>query len=131
VAPDLPQVVGDRVHVQQVILNLLRNAVEAMEPVLDRERLLVITVDALTEESLRVAVRDSGTGLPRQQRERVFDPFHSTKPAGMGMGLAISRSIVEAHGGRLSVTDNDGHGVTFQFTLPSQKAPESGVRQTT
>jgi PAS domain S-box-containing protein len=124
VTPDLPQVVGDRVHVEQVILNLLRNAVEAMEPVLDRERLLVITVDALTEESLRVAVRDSGTGLPRQQRERVFDAFHSTKPAGMGMGLAISRSIVEAHGGRLWVTDNDGPGVTFQFTLPSAEAPE-------
>lgn len=131
VAPHLRQAVGDRVHVQQVILNLLRNALEAMETVLNRERLLLITADALADESLRVAVRDSGMGLPLQERERVFDAFHSTKPDGMGMGLAISRSIVEAHGGRLWVTDNEGPGVTFQFTLPSAEPPELGLLHVT
>jgi PAS domain S-box-containing protein len=118
-APQLPPVIGDRVHIQQVLLNLLKNGVEAMQLVSNRKRVLEIRVDAYSPESLRVAVSDSGIGLDPRQREQVFDAFHTTKPGGMGMGLAISRSIVEAHAGQLWLTDNDGPGMTFQFTLPT------------
>jgi signal transduction histidine kinase len=92
------------------------NAVEAMERTTERK--LAVGVDACGAGALRVWVRDSGTGLDPARRDRIFDAFYTTKPNGMGMGLAISRSIVEAHGGRLWATPNDGPGETFQFTLP-------------
>lgn len=115
---DLPAVAADRIQLQQVILNLVRNSIDAMIPVMDRARTLRIEMHRHDAQALRVAVCDSGIGLAPQQRERVFDAFHTSKPNGMGMGLAISRSIVEAHGGRLWATPNESHGETFHFTLP-------------
>jgi len=116
---ELPLILGDRIQLQQVILNLMINAIEAMNEVSDAPRELSIT--SATDESKRVlvAVRDSGLGLHPRSLDRLFDAFYTTKPQGMGMGLAISRSIVEAHGGRLWVTPNEPHGAVFQFTLPS------------
>jgi PAS domain S-box-containing protein len=122
-AAALPPVIGDRVQLQQVILNLTMNAIEAMASVAWRKRELAVRVDRHDALSLRVSLRDTGVGLAPDDRERIFEPFHTTKESGMGMGLAISRAIVEAHGGRLWVTANADHGETFQFTLPA--APES------
>jgi predicted ATPase/signal transduction histidine kinase len=116
-AADLPGVMGDRVQLQQVIVNLLLNAIEAMCAVEDRERDLLISTQRGQGDEVRIAVRDSGIGFDPLSAERIFDPFHTTKPGGLGMGLSISRSIVEAHGGRLWAVPNDGPGVTFQFTL--------------
>ena len=117
-ADHLPAVTADRVQLQQVFLNLMLNAIEAMTPITDRRRLLEVKADTYRPDAILVAVRDSGVGLDPQRRERIFDAFYTTKPQGMGMGLAISRSIVEAHGGRLWATPNDGYGETFQLTLP-------------
>jgi signal transduction histidine kinase len=117
-APDLPPVTADRVQLQQVILNLLMNAIDAMSSVTERERVLEVGTDQYSSDAVRVTVRDSGVGLDPQRRDRIFDAFYTTKPQGMGMGLAISRSIIDAHGGRLWATPNDGPGETFQFTLP-------------
>jgi C4-dicarboxylate-specific signal transduction histidine kinase len=114
---DLPAVMGDRVQLQQVLMNLILNAVEAMDTVEDRDRELVIRTERGEGYEVRVAVRDSGIGFNPLSAERIFDAFHTTKPGGLGMGLAISRSIVECHGGRLWAELNDGPGVTFQFTL--------------
>jgi signal transduction histidine kinase len=114
----LPQVVADRVQLQQVLLNVLMNAVEAMAPVSKHARTLEFGIGRYGANALHVTVCDSGVGLHPAHRERVFDAFHTTKPGGMGMGLAISRSIIEAHGGRLWATANEGPGETFQFTLP-------------
>jgi signal transduction histidine kinase len=94
------------------------NAIEAMSAVTDWPRTLEIDARRHGADSLLFTVRDSGAGLPPGQVDRIFDAFHTTKPSGMGMGLAISRSIVEAHGGRLWASSNDGPGATFQFTLP-------------
>lgn len=115
---DLPPVVADRVQVQQVVLNLVMNALEAMGRTSGGPRLLDLSVRREEAEALRIDVRDSGVGIDPAIRERVFDPFLTTKPEGMGMGLTISRSIVEAHGGHLRMKPNDGPGVTFSFTLP-------------
>jgi C4-dicarboxylate-specific signal transduction histidine kinase len=116
---DLPPVLADAVQLQQVILNLAINAMEAMSQAGQGARVLELIACAAAPGSVLVAVRDSGGGLEPAARERVFDAFYTTKPEGMGMGLAISRSIVEAHGGRLWVTANHGPGETFQFTLPA------------
>jgi predicted ATPase/signal transduction histidine kinase len=117
-AADLPPVIGDRVQLQQVVLNLILNGIEAMGTIQDRPRELVIrTQRGEGDDEVCVAVQDSGIGLDPESRERVFDAFHSTKPDGLGMGLSISRSIVEGHGGRLWAESNDGPGATFQFTL--------------
>jgi signal transduction histidine kinase len=116
-AAGLPPVLGDRVQLQQVILNLIMNGIEAMASVTDRPRELVISSRQHESDKALVAVRDSGVGLGGQDLERIFDAFYTTKSQGMGMGLAISRSIVEDHGGRLWVVPNDGPGATFQFTL--------------
>ena len=116
-APDLPEVPGDRVQLQQVILNLILNAVEAMSGVADRPRELVVGSGASNSEVF-VEVRDSGPGLDAANLDRLFDSFYTTKPNGMGMGLSIRRSIVEAHGGRLVATQNAPHGAVFRFTLP-------------
>jgi PAS domain S-box-containing protein len=116
-AADLPPVKGDRVQLQQVIMNLILNAIEAMSTVEGRARELVIKTQRGDDTEVQVAVQDSGIGFDPQSAERLFDAFHTTKPGGLGMGLSISRSIVETHGGRLWAVSNDGPGATFQFTL--------------
>jgi len=115
---NLPRITADRVQVQQVLMNLMINALDALEEVIDRPRRLTISARTDSPDSVRIAVQDTGIGVDRQQAERLFQPFFSTKPNGLGMGLAISRSIIEAHGGRLWMTPNNGPGVTFQFDLP-------------
>jgi PAS domain S-box-containing protein len=116
---DLPPVPGDRVQLEQVILNLLINGIEAMSAVEDRSRQLLIQSCRHGAGGTLVTVRDVGIGLDPQQAERIFDSFYTTKPKGMGLGLSISRSIVEAHGGQLWASPNTGYGTTFQFTLPA------------
>ena len=115
-AEDLPTIMGDRVQLQQVVLNLMMNGIEAMTGVVQRPRELAITTKR-DGERVRVSVRDSGTGLDTQLLERIFDAFYTTKHAGLGMGLSISRSIVKNHGGQLWAEPNDGPGTTFQFTV--------------
>jgi PAS domain S-box-containing protein len=116
-AADLPSVLGDRVQLQQVLVNLILNAIEAMAAVEDRPRDLIISTQLGEGDDIRVAVRDSGPGFDSLNAERIFEAFHTTKPGGLGMGLSISRSIVESHGGRLWAVSNEGPGATFQFTL--------------
>ena len=116
-AANLPRVLGDRIELQQVVLNLLLNGLDAMRAVMDRPRELVIRTEREEADRVRVAVRDSGSGIDPQLLPRVFDAFYTTKRGGMGMGLSISRSIVERHGGRLRVVPTDGPGTTFQFTV--------------
>jgi C4-dicarboxylate-specific signal transduction histidine kinase len=116
-ADGLPFVEGDRVEVQQVILNLIINAIQAMNGVDATRNLLVSTVNLASEGTL-VAVSDSGSGLSGDHLDRLFEPFYTTKPEGLGMGLAICRSIVDAHGGRLWASPNEPRGAVFQFTLP-------------
>jgi PAS domain S-box-containing protein len=115
---ELPLILGDRIQVQQVILNLMINAIEAMSGISDGPRELSISSAKDDSQSVLVTVRDSGPGLTPGSLDRLFHAFYTTKPQGMGMGLAISRSIVEAHGGRLWATANVAHGAVFQFTLP-------------
>jgi C4-dicarboxylate-specific signal transduction histidine kinase len=108
---------GDRVQLQQVVLNLLLNGLEAMHAVVGRPRELVISTQREAADRVRVVVRDSGSGIDPQLADRMFEAFHSTKRGGLGMGLSISRTIVEQHGGRLWAVPNDGPGTTFQFTV--------------
>jgi predicted ATPase/signal transduction histidine kinase len=117
VAENLPLVMADRVQIQQVVMNLILNGIQAMSAVSDRERILTIRTQGGESNKIRVAVQDCGIGIDPVDIERVFDAFHTTKSDGMGMGLSISRSIVENHGGELWATPNDGPGVTFQFSL--------------
>jgi C4-dicarboxylate-specific signal transduction histidine kinase len=118
-AADVPALTADRVQVQQVLLNLIMNGIEAMGAINDRSRELTITSEPSQDPAgVSVMVRDSGPGISPQSRDRLFENFFTTKAGGMGMGLSISRSIVTAHGGRLSATANTDHGATFQFTLP-------------
>jgi len=114
---NIPPVLGDRVQLQQVVLNLIMNGIEAMSTVGDRARELIISTRSGEIDQVHVTVQDSGIGLDPQRMERIFDAFYTTKSEGMGMGLAISRSIVENHDGRLWAVPNDGPGATFQFTL--------------
>ena len=116
-AIDLPQILGNRVQLQQVILNLVMNGIEAMSAVTDRSRDLLIRSCKYESDKVLVAAQDSGIGIDSQNLEKIFDAFYTTKSQGMGMGLAISRSIVESHGGRLWAVPNNGPGATFQFTL--------------
>ena len=120
-AAGLPLIPADRVQLQQVLLNLITNALDAMSAVRDRPRLLHIRTDMPEAGAARVAVQDAGIGIDPQQAERLFQAFFTTKPNGLGMGLSISRSIVEAHGGRLWAAPNNGPGATFQFTLPVEE----------
>jgi C4-dicarboxylate-specific signal transduction histidine kinase len=117
-AADIPTVSGDRIQLQQVILNLLRNAADAMSNVDDRPRQLVIRTEAEAGAGVRLSVQDSGVGLETQSADRLFDAFYTTKRDGMGIGLSISRSIIESHHGRLWATPNDGPGATFLFSIP-------------
>jgi C4-dicarboxylate-specific signal transduction histidine kinase len=121
---DLPLILADRIQLQQVILNLIKNAVEAMSVASEGPRELLVSSGKDESKGVLVAVRDSGPGLDPEALAHLFDPFYTTKPEGMGMGLAISRSIIEAHGGRLWATSNRPHGAVFQFTLP---APGAGT----
>jgi signal transduction histidine kinase len=118
-APDLPPVIGDRIQLQQVLLNLIINGIEAMGAVNDRPRKLGITSRRQDPESVVVAIEDSGVGIDTENSDRIFDAFITTKREGLGMGLSISQTIIEAHGGRLWAIPNQGRGATFQFTLPA------------
>jgi C4-dicarboxylate-specific signal transduction histidine kinase len=121
-ADELPLVDGDRVQLQQVVLNLIVNAIQAMGGVAQNTRALRIRSENTDLERVRVAVEDSGPGLPQETLERLFEPFYTTKPDGMGLGLSICRSIVEAHGGQLSARRRVPHGATFEFVLPVRMA---------
>jgi PAS domain S-box-containing protein len=120
----LPQVVGDRVQLQQVAMNLLVNSIEAMKDV-DGKREMAIQSQRAENQHILVTVSDTGIGFPPKLAEQIFDPFFTTKSHGTGMGLRISRSIIEAHGGRLWATANDGHGAQFAFSIPYEHATES------
>jgi len=117
-ADELPLVAGDRVQLQQVILNLLRNASDAMSGVDDRPRELVIRTERDEFDCIRLTVKDTGVGITQHDMERLFEAFYTTKSDGMGMGLFVSRSIIERHSGRLWATANDGPGATFSFSIP-------------
>jgi len=121
-AGELPRITADRVQLQQVLMNLMLNAIEAM-----KETGGVLTVKSQRDENGRVlvSVSDTGVGLPPDKADQIFNAFFTTKPQGSGMGLAISRSIVESHGGRLWATPNDGRGAIFHFTLPKYHEEES------
>jgi PAS domain S-box-containing protein len=123
---DVPLIMGDRVQLQQVILNLILNACEAMSSVVDHQRQLFIATQLNDGDHVQVAVRDSGVGLDPATRDQIFQPFYTSKREGMGMGLSISRSIVESHRGRLRAESNEGPGATFMFTIPRAPNDISG-----
>ena len=116
---DLPVVVGDRVQLQQVLVNLILNARDAMAEVTGRSAELTVGSRRGPSGGVLVEVRDCGRGIDGEQTERIFEAFFSTKPAGLGMGLSVSRSIVEMHGGKIWAAPNDGPGATMRFTLPA------------
>jgi signal transduction histidine kinase len=120
-AADLPQVIGDRVQLQQVMMNLTINGIDAMKDDADGTRELRIKSQRTKNEDVLVSVSDNGVGLP-SQADQMFKAFFTTKPHGTGMGLSISRSIVELHGGRLWAADNPPRGASFNFTLPTKVA---------
>jgi signal transduction histidine kinase len=120
-AEGLPLVEGDRVQVQQAMLNLIINAIQAMDDV-DANRDLHVSTMNIASEGTLVAVRDSGSGLSKDHLDRLFEPFYTTKPEGLGMGLAICRSIVDSHGGRIWATACQPHGALFQFIIPARSA---------
>jgi signal transduction histidine kinase len=121
-AEDLPAITGDRIQLQQVILNLLRNASDAMVDVHDRPRQLLVRTEREDGDRVRVSVRDSGVGVDPHNVDKLLDAFYTTKTDGMGIGLSISRSIIERHHGRLWAEANDGPGATFSFSMPSASA---------
>jgi PAS domain S-box-containing protein len=127
---DLPLTHGDRVQLQQVILNLFRNASDAMLDVHDRPRRLVVKTEGEDGNGLRLSVRDSGAGFDRQSLDHLFEAFYTTKRDGMGIGLSVSRSIIERHHGRLWAAQNDGPGATFSFSLPRIQMDEDGAAST-
>jgi C4-dicarboxylate-specific signal transduction histidine kinase len=127
-APDLPLILGDRVQLQQVVINLVVNGIEAMQPITDRARELVIRSGLNETQQVFVSVTDCGVGISAENEDRMFDAFFTTKSSGMGIGLSICRSIMEAHDGRLWATASAPHGATFQFTLPME-ADASNVKQ--
>jgi signal transduction histidine kinase len=118
-AEDLPPITGDRIQLQQVLLNLLRNASDAMVDVHDRPRHLLITTEREDGDRVRASVRDAGVGIDPQSMNKLLDAFYTTKSDGMGLGLSVSRSIIEKHRGLLWSGPNDGPGATFSFSLPS------------
>ncbi len=120
-AADLPQIMGDRVQLQQVTMNLIINSTDAIKDV-DGTREMAIKSQWAENEQLQVSVSDTGIGLHPQQADQIFNAFFTTKPHGTGMGLRISRSIIESHGGRLWAAGASGRGATFQFTLPATVA---------
>ena len=118
VDPEPAIVYGDRVQLQQVILNLLLNAMEAMAECVGSDRLVTVHTRNFRSQTVQVSVQDTGPGLRDGTQELVFEPFYTTKPAGMGMGLAITRSIIEAHDGVIWASNNPTCGATFHFALP-------------
>jgi signal transduction histidine kinase len=129
-AKDLPAITGDRIQLQQVILNLLRNASDAMADVHDRPRQLLVRTEREDGDRVHVSVRDVGVGVDPQNVNKLLDAFYTTKTGGMGIGLSISRSIIERHHGRLWAEANDGPGATFSFSIPSGPAsvPDAAPR---
>jgi signal transduction histidine kinase len=127
-ARELPPIPAHRVQLQQVILNLLTNAADAMRAVTDRSRVLRVETRPLGSGDVEATVEDSGTGIARENIARVFDAFFTTKPNGMGMGLAICRSVVEAHGGKLSVSPGRPNGSVFRITLPIKTEPRMNTK---
>jgi len=125
---ELPQVTGDRVQLQQVIMNLLRNASDSMSGVDDRPRELTIRTEREEGDRVRLTVRDAGAGFDPRAMDRLFEAFYTTKNDGMGMGLSVSRSIIESHQGRLWATLNDGPGATFSFSIPCASKGATGER---
>jgi signal transduction histidine kinase len=117
-SPGLERVMADRIQVQQVILNLVMNGIEAMNAITDRSRVLRLSTQLQGNGAVLIGVADAGNGLDHAAKDRIFDAFFTTKSEGMGMGLSICRSIVEAHGGRLWVSPNLPHGSIFQFIMP-------------
>jgi signal transduction histidine kinase len=126
-ADDLPPVTGDRVQLQQVILNLVLNASDAMSGVYDRPRRLEIRTERDEGDRVRLTVQDAGVGLEPQGADKLFEAFYTTKSGGMGIGLFVSRSIIESHHGRLWAAPNDGPGATFSFSLPCRPEGVTGA----
>jgi C4-dicarboxylate-specific signal transduction histidine kinase len=127
-AEDLPPVLADRIQLQQVLLNLIVNGIEAMADTETRSRELAIRSEPYPLDDnpgVLVALQDAGVGVAPESLDRLFDAFYTTKPAGLGMGLSISRSIIQRHGGRLYATRNAGAGVTMQFVLPASGKPHT------
>ena len=121
-ASAVPPIVGDRVQLQQVIINLVVNGMDAMQAVTDRPHVLLLRSYENDANQTVVAVKDNGVGVPAETADRLFDAFFSTKPSGLGIGLSICRSIIRDHGGQLWTTNNTGEpGATFQFALPSHR----------
>jgi signal transduction histidine kinase len=125
--PDLPQILADRVQLQQVILNLVMNAAEAMSAVPDRSRVLNISSKLGQSDEVIIVFEDCGPGIDPKNIDRIFDAFFTTKSQGMGMGLSICRSIIEAHNGRLTVESHIGRGSVFRIGLPPAAADISAV----
>jgi two-component system sensor kinase FixL len=124
---DLPAVLGDRIHLQQVLLNLISNAMDAIDEAAHKRRSIVVTALRAGKETVEIAVIDTGAGIPKGQSEQIFGSFFTTKATGMGMGLSISRTLVEAHGGRLWAENVEGGGATLRFTLPVSPAIEPAM----
>jgi C4-dicarboxylate-specific signal transduction histidine kinase len=125
-ADDIPPVKGDRVQLQQVILNLLRNGSDAMSAIEDHPRLLLIRTERDEQDCVRLTVQDTGVGFDPHTADRLFDSFYTTKNDGMGIGLSVSRSIIEGHHGRLWATLNDGPGAAFSFSIPCRHEGSAG-----
>jgi C4-dicarboxylate-specific signal transduction histidine kinase len=125
-AADLPPVTGDRIQLQQVIMNLLRNALDSMRDMDDRPRELVVKTERDEDDCVRLIVQDSGSGFGAQGANKLFEAFYSTKPNGMGIGLSVSRSIIESHHGHLWAEQNQGSGATFSFAIPRSGAGSRG-----
>jgi signal transduction histidine kinase len=133
ISPQLPVAQGDRVHVQQVLLNLILNGMDAMSSIPKARRTLTVRAGQTADGNPQVAVSDRGTGIAPDDAARIFEPFFTTKTSGMGMGLAISRTIIEAHGGDIRMESNATEGSTFTFTLPrmgSEKVKNAGLPTT-
>jgi signal transduction histidine kinase len=120
---DLPQVMADKVQLQQVIMNLVTNAIDAMGSITDRPQTLRVKSEVRDGDVVAVAVEDSGSGIDPEKMERLFDSFFTTKPDGMGMGLSICKSIIQAHNGRLWASPAKPFGSVFQFELPIKQEP--------
>jgi signal transduction histidine kinase len=126
-APNLPMVRGDRIKLQQVIINLVVNGIQAMEMIDDREAVLLIRTQRPQPDQVLLAVEDAGVGMKPENLDQLFRAFYTTKPNGLGMGLSICRSIIEAHGGRIWASRNAGPGMTFWFTLAMDGARPPAV----
>ena len=122
-ADSLPSVLGDRVQLQQVIINIVINGIQAMDGIDNRARSLLIRSTVDESNQVVVSVHDTGNGIDTENTNRLFQPFYTTKSQGTGMGLSICRSIIEAHGGHIGASNHNGAGATFYFALPSHRAP--------